>query len=229
MTQYECELLQFHEWPFYFLYFKEYIKYTPSINQVIMNEPTPIRIRPKLYQEIKDEMPEIFADTTTWVNYLVQVGYNYHMGLDPCGRLGKPTDRKEKNKREVLHIPYIEENRINKEKNKKWIFKADQIHEELEFCKDLIVKFWTEKSGAKSEEAFKLLTGHYGLLGIKRKYGREDGEKAVKEQLEEAIANKWKSITLKNYEAFGRPKNADKEPVTNHPAGRVFTAAGGFE
>ncbi len=60
-----------------------------------MGEPTPIRIRPKLYQEIKDEMPEIFADTTTWVNYLIQVGYNYHMGLDPCGRLGKPTDRKE--------------------------------------------------------------------------------------------------------------------------------------
>jgi len=187
-----------------------------------MSEPTPIRIRPKLYQEMKDEMPEIFTDTTTWVNYLAQVGFNYHMGLDPCGRLKteRPTEKK-KEGREVFYTSK-EENIINKEKKKKWIFKADQIHEELEFCKDLIVKFWTEKSGAKSEEAFKLLTGHYGLLGIRRKYGLKDGEKAVKEQLEEAIANKWKSITLKNYEAFGRPKNADKEPVTNHPAGRVF-------
>ena len=194
-----------------------------------MNEPTPIRIRPKLYQEMKDEMPEIFTDTTTWVNYLAQVGFNYHMGLDPCGRLKteRPTEKK-KEGREVFYTSK-EENIINKEKKKKWIFKADQIHEELEFCKDLIVKFWTEKSGAKSEEAFKLLTGHYGLLGIRRKYGLKDGEKAVKEQLEEAIANKWKSITLKNYEAFKRPKNADKEPVTNHPAGRVFTAARGFE
>ena len=138
------------------------------------------------------------------------------------------TDRhkeKKEKEREVFYTSKVE-NIINKEKSKKWIFKADQIHEELEFCKDLIVKFWAEKSGAKSEEAFKLLTGHYGLLGIRRKYGREDGEKAVKEQLEEAIANKWKSITLKNYEAFGRPQKADKEPVTNHPAGRLFKNGG---
>jgi hypothetical protein len=57
---------------------------------------------------------------------------------------------------------------------------------------------------------------------IPTKYGQGTGVSAVLDQLEEAIANKWQSITLKNYEAFGRPKNADKEPVTNHPAGRVF-------
>lgn len=191
-----------------------------------MSEPTPIRIRPKLYQEIKDEMPEIFADTTTWVNYLVQVGYNYHMGLDPCGRLGKPTDRKEKReRREVLPIPYIEENRINKEKNKKWIFRENHIPNSLEFCKDLIVKFWAEKSGAKSQEAFKLLIGLKGLGGIYSKYNAS----AVTDQLEEAIANKWQSITLKNYEAYGRPKNADKEPVTGHPAQRLWKDGGFVE
>ena len=141
------------------------------------------------------------------------------------------TDRhkeKKEKEREVFYTSKVE-NIINKEKKKKWIFKADQIHEELEFCKDLIVKFWAEKSGAKSEEAFKLLTGHYGLLGIRRKYGLKDGEKAVKEQLEEAIANKWQSITLKNYEAFGRPKNADKEPVTGHPAQRLWKDGGFVE
>ena len=196
-----------------------------------MSEPTPLRIRPKLYQEMKDEMPEIVTDTTTWGNYLLRVGLNYHMGLDPCGRLGKPTDRKEKEerKREVLPIPYIGDNRINKEKKKKWIFTENQIPEDLQFCKDLIVKFWAEKSGAKSEEAFKLLIGPKGLKGISTKYGQGTGVNAVLDQLEEAIANKWQSITLKNYEAFGRPKNAEKEPVTNHPAGRVFTAARGFE
>ena len=130
------------------------------------------------------------------------------------------TDRhkeKKEKEREVFYTSKVE-NIINKEKTKKWIFRENHIPNSLEFCKDLIVKFWAEKSGAKSEEAFNLLVNTSGLLGIKRKYG----EKAVKEQLEEAIANKWKSITLKNYEAFGRPKNADKEPVTNHPAGRVF-------
>ena len=187
-----------------------------------MNEPTPIRIRPKLYQEIKDEMPEIFADTTTWVNYLIRVGYNYHMGLDPCGRLGKPTNRKEKReRREVLPIPYIEENRINKEKTKKWIFRENQISNELDFCKDLIVKFWEEKSGAKTQEAFKILNGDRGLLGIYRKYGKTP----THQQLEEAIANRWQSIKLDNYERYGRAKNADKEPITNHPAGKVFKAS----
>ena len=92
----------------------------------------------------------------------------------------------------------------------------------MDFCKDLVAKFWAVKKGSRSKEAYELLVGHYGLLGIRRKYGLKDGEKAVKEQLEEAIANKWQSITLKNYEAFGRPQKADKEPVTNHPAGRLF-------
>ena len=130
------------------------------------------------------------------------------------------TDRhkeKKEKEREVFYTRKVQ-NIINKEKIKKWIFRENHIPNSLEFCKDLIVKFWAEKSGAKSEEAFKLLIGLKGLGGIYGKYNAS----AVTDQLEEAIANKWQSITLKNYEAFGRPKNADKEPVTNHPAGRVF-------
>ena len=134
------------------------------------------------------------------------------------------TDRqKEKNKeeREVFYTSKVE-NIINKEKSKKekkWVFTKEQIPDfPFKSYKSLIINFWAEKSGAKSEEAFKLLIGKKGLRGIYDKYG----DNAVKDQLEEAIANKWQSITLKNYEAFGRPKNADKEPVANHPAGRLF-------
>ena len=183
-----------------------------------MNEPTPIRIRPKLYQEIKDEMPEIFADTTTWVNYLVQVGYNYHMGLDPCGRLKteRPTEKKQQG-REVFYTSKVDNN-INKEKKKIFSLNSTPPPIHLEFCKDLIEKFWEVKKGSRSKEAYQLLIGPKGLAGIRKQHGQN----AVTDQLEEAIANKWQSITLKNYEAFGRPKNADKEPVTNHPAGRVF-------
>ncbi len=194
-----------------------------------MNEPTPIRIRPKLYQEMEAERPEIFTDTTTWGNYLLRVGLNYHMGLDPCGRL--KTDRqKEKNKeeREVFYTSKVN-NIINKEKTKKWIFRENQIPEELQICKDLIAEFWSVKSGAKSEEAFKLLIGPKGLKGIAAKYGglgSGTGLKAIRDQLEEGIANKWKSITLKNYEAFGRPQKADKEPVTGHPAQRLWKDGG---
>ena len=130
------------------------------------------------------------------------------------------TDRhkeKKEKEREVFYTSKVD-NIINKEKSKKWIFKENYIPKSLEFCKDLIVKFWAEKSGAKSEEAFNILIGLKGLGGIHGKYGQI----AVKDQLQEAIAHKWKSVLLKNYEAFGRPQKADKEPVTNHPAGRVF-------
>ena len=187
-----------------------------------MNEPTPIRIRPKLYQEMEAERPEIFTDTTTWGNYLLRVGLNYHMGLDPCGRLKteRPTERK-KEGREVFYTSKVDNN-INKEKSKKekkWVFTKEQIPDfPFKSYKSLIVRFWEVKKGFHTEDAFKLLIGEKGLAGIYRNHG----ETVVKDQLEEAIANKWQSITLRNYEQFGRPQKADKEPVTNHPAGRLF-------
>ena len=137
------------------------------------------------------------------------------------------TDRhkeKKEKEREVFYTSKVE-NIINKEKSKKWIFRENHIPKSLEFCKDLIVKFWAEKSGAKSEEAFNILIGLKGLGGINGKYGQI----AVKDQLQEAIAHKWKSVLLKNYEAFGRPQKTDKEPVTNHPAQRLWKDGGFVE
>lgn len=134
------------------------------------------------------------------------------------------TDRhkeKKEKEREVFYTSKVE-NIINKEKSKKWIFKENYIPKSLEFCKDLIVKFWAVKKGFHTEDAFKLLIGSKGLAAIHINYGQS----AVIDQLEEGIANKWQSITLKNYEAFGRPKNADKEPVTGHPAQRLWKDGG---
>jgi len=137
------------------------------------------------------------------------------------------TDRhkeKKEQEREVFYTSKVE-NIINKEKTKKWIFKSDYIPKSLEFCKDLIVKFWAVKKGFHTEDAFKLLIGIKGLGGIYTNHGQS----AVTDQLEEGIANKWQSITLKNYEAFGRPKKADKEPVTGHPAQRLWKDGGFVE
>ena len=134
------------------------------------------------------------------------------------------TDRQKEKKKEEREVFYTSkvDNIINKEKTKKWIFKSDYIPKSLEFCKDLIVKFWAVKKGFHTEDAFKLLIGPKGLAGIYTNHGQS----AVLDQLEEGIANKWQSITLKNYEAFGRPKNADKEPVTGHPAQRLWKDGG---
>jgi hypothetical protein len=186
-----------------------------------MEQSKPIRIESTLLDDAESERPKYFGTTTTWIAYLIRVGLNYHLGLDPCGRLGKPNDKeRKKEKREVLPITNSSNN-INKEKNKKWKFEKSQIPKELDFCKDSVIKFWSVKSGAKSQEACKLLIGDKGLLGISQTYGQT----IAQEQLETAIANEWQSITLKNYEAFGRPKTDGKEPATNHPAGKVFTAS----
>jgi len=144
-------------------------------------------------------------------------------GLTTYATMKKTDTNKEKKKEEgeVFYTSKVE-NIINKEKTKKWIFKAEYIPKSLEFCKNLIVKFWAVKKGFHTEDAFKLLIGEKGLAGIYRNHG----ETVVKDQLEEGIANKWQSITLRNYEQFGRPQKADKEPVTNHPAGRLFKNGG---
>ena len=135
----------------------------------------------------------------------------------------KKTDRNKEKKEEEGKVFYTSiEEKKNKEKTKKWIFNSEYIPKSLEFCKDLIVKFWAVKKGFHTEDAFKLLIGIKGLGGIYTNHGQS----AVLDQLEEGIANNWQSITLKNYEAFGRPKNADKEPVTNHPAGRLWKDGG---
>ena len=140
----------------------------------------------------------------------------------------KKTDRnkgKEEKEGKVFYTSKVDNN-INKEKTKKekkWVFTKEQIPDfPFKSYKSLIVRFWEVKKGFHTEDAFKLLIGEKGLAGIYRNHG----ETVVKDQLEEGIANKWQSITLKNYEAFGRPQKADKEPVTNHPAGRLFKNGG---
>ena len=137
------------------------------------------------------------------------------------------TDRqKEKNKeeREVFYTSKVK-NIINKEKSKIFSLNSTPPPIHLEFCKDLIEKFWEVKKGSRSKEAYQLLIGPKGLGGICKQHGQN----AVTDQLEEAIANKWQSITLKNYEAFGRPQKADKEPVTGHPAQRLWKDGGFVE
>lgn len=170
--------------------------------------------------EVESLQPEYFDSTTTWVNQLIRVGLNVHLGLDPCDILRKPNDRKEKNKKgsEVLSTTYSS-NTINKEKIKKWKFNIDSLPEALDYCKDSIEKFWAVKAGAKSEDSWKLLVRE--LVKIDRQYGSQ----VIKEQLEAAIAHRWQSMTLKNYEAFGRPRNSVQEPADNHPAGKVFKAS----
>ena len=178
-----------------------------------------VDISKKLIDTCKLHMDE-WHSLKGFVHDMIALGIQTKFGgLTPYDTM--KTDRqkeKKKEEREVFYTSKVHNTRINKEKSKIFSLNSTPPPIHLEFCKDLIEKFWEVKKGSRSKEAYQLLIGPKGLGGICKQHGQN----AVTDQLEEAIANKWQSITLKNYEAFGRPQKADKEPVTNHPAGRVF-------
>ena len=173
--------------------------------------------------EVESLQPEYFDSTTTWVNQLIRVGLNVHLGLDPCDILRKPNDRKEKNKKgsEVLSTTYSS-NTINKEKIKKWKFEKSQLPDSLDFCKDSLAKYWSVKTGTKNEDSYKRLVT--GVTAILQKYG----EAVVNEQIDSAIVGgpkgPWSGITLKNYESMGLGGRKPEESL-KHPAQTVFKAS----
>ena len=75
----------------------------------------------------------------------------------------------------------------------------------LQCHEDLILDFWKAKTGSKSEAGWKLLNTE--LVKIQEAYG----DKVVRDQLELATANRWKGVTLKNYEQFGLKQQPAKQ------------------
>ena len=75
----------------------------------------------------------------------------------------------------------------------------------LQCHEDLILGFWKAKTGSKSEAGWKLLNTE--LVKIQEAYG----DKVVRDQLELATANRWKGVTLKNYEQFGLNKQPHRD------------------
>ena len=84
----------------------------------------------------------------------------------------------------------------------------------LECHSELIFAFWGTKAGAKSKQAWALLMTELGK--IQDQYD----DRALRDQLELAAANRWKSVTLKNYEQFGvnTPRQAYGKPETDWAA-----------
>ena len=86
------------------------------------------------------------------------------------------------------------ESEEGKSKGRSW---SKEFRPNLQCHADLIMQFWDAKAGAKSKAAWELLQTE--LTKIQEKY--ED--RALITQLELGAANRWKSVTLKNYELFG--------------------------
>ena len=82
----------------------------------------------------------------------------------------------------------------------------------LQCHEDLILGFWKAKTGSKSEAGWKLLNTE--LVKIQEAYG----DKVVRDQLELATANRWKGVTLKNYEQFGLNKQPHRDDGIDYEA-----------
>lgn len=97
----------------------------------------------------------------------------------------------------------------------------------LEEFSTQIADFWKEKKGAKSERAWNLLMKELSAIHAHLNVSRSpSGRETFLEQLELATANRFQSITLKNFRQFaeGTPGKAP-EPELKHPASQVFKAS----
>lgn len=144
-----------------------------------------------------DEIRPQYMDRTTFVNFQ----------LDSSLTLGKPTA----DGREVLPLKAV-----NKKKDVDFSLRAEEAHVPAEAIKrvkptqdvpgnlfaheELIRAYWKAKPKTKSQAAWNLLMRE--LTKLQDSYGDD----VVRDQLVLAEAQRFQSITLKNYEQFGLPR-----------------------
>ena len=117
--------------------------------------------------------------------------------------------------RAIVHI-YNKKNNNNLKTNN-WRFKEDLVVGPLLAHKSLVVEFWLGKGGSKNQRSWQLL--EKGCLEILGSYGPD----VLEEQIKLGIANKWKSLSLANYESFKpikrkEEKELDFEAMDNAPS-----------
>ena len=124
--------------------------------------------------------------------------------LDTPATLGRPSDEGSAGEQssEGLTSKAVSSSSSNKRTNTLFI---KSLQPSLQCHEDLILDFWKAKSGSKSQAGWKLLNTE--LVKIQEAYG----DKVIRDQLELATANRWKGITLKNYEQFGLNKQPHRD------------------
>jgi len=104
----------------------------------------------------------------------------------------------------------VQNNNNNKNKNSKtnnWRFKEELIEGPLLPFKSLVTEFWLGKAGSKNFRAWQgVEKGCLEILGV---YGPD----VLEDQIKLGIANKWKSISLANYERFKPIKRKEEKEL----------------
>lgn len=159
-----------------------------------------IRLDAEVLRLAEQQKPS-FLETSQYIGLLVQKALT---GVDPLSTLGKPTA----GPAEVLPLKAV-----NKEKDVEFSLRAEEAHVPLAAIKkakptldvpgclfpheDLIRSYWKAKPKTKTQAAWDLLMRE--LTKLQDNYGDD----VVRDQLVLAEAQRFQSITLKNYEQFG--------------------------
>ena len=160
-----------------------------------------VRVDQELWSALEAQKPH-FLSSTAYLNLII------HQAVDGGFTLGKPTAER----REVLPSKAV-----NKEKDVEISLRAEEAHipaaaikkakptHDVPGClfphEDLIRSYWKAKPKTKTQAAWDLLMRE--LTKIQDNYGDD----VVRDQLVLAEAQRFQSITLKNYEQFGVPKS----------------------
>ena len=92
----------------------------------------------------------------------------------------------------------------------------------LKIHKKAILDYFAKKPGEHNKNAWNRLIN--GLVSIYE----ADGHVPVKNQIQQACEEGWRSITFANYLKY-KEKPKFQEPETKHPSYQVFTAKDGFK
>ena len=175
-----------------------------------------VRVDQELWSAFEAQKPH-FLSSTAHLNLLIS------QAVDPTFTLGKPTaertgvlpSKKVLNKEEDVDFSLrAEEAHISVAAIKSPPKRTNEIPSNLFAHEDLIRNYWKAKPSAKSTQAWKLLMTE--LTKMQDRYG----DSVLRDQLVLAEANRWKGISLLNYERFGidRPNTATQASGIDYEA-----------
>ena len=193
-----------------------------------------LKIDPEVMSLLKQKTPK-YLSVTGVANLLLQQALASEDAVLTLGSVqgrdpSKAVNRKEEERAGAREVVLSESLRAEEVHNpsapKRKPAACHKVDEELSAYEPQIRAYWAAKPKTKTAAAWKLLMRE--LNKINDQYGSD----VLEEQLLQAEANRWQSITLKNYEQFGvkqahRPGQSP-EPEFKHPAHQVFTAAEQF-
>ena len=181
-----------------------------------------LKIDPEVMSLLKQKTPK-YLSVTGVANLLLQQALTSSsevltlgsvQGRDPSKAVNRKEEeraREDALRAEEIHAPVTPKRKP-----------SHDVPEGLKTFEPMIRAYWAAKPKTKTAAAWKLLMRE--LNKINDQYGSD----VLEEQLLQAEANRWQSITLKNYEEFGvsrahRPGQSP-EPEFKHPAHEVFRA-----